>query len=299
MNDKETLYARWLSNQLSDDELDLLKREGAVDDLERIVKATGSWKLPNYDKVAGLQKLNSLKSPKKAKVRRINIQWIAGIAACFLMVFALFNYYDDSSQELIMATNGTNQNVQMADGSAVSLNDGSSITFNKKNWLKDRTIDLVGEAYFEVEKGTRFTVITQHGSIEVLGTKFNVRAWGDNLYVDCYEGSVKVSVLKDQTILALNQGVSVVSGSMKEKRVITQTAPLWSMGSSRFNNEDIQEVFAELGRQYDVLIQSSAEPQTFSGIFMHNDLEKALESICIPLGLTYRISSNKKEVLID
>ena len=93
----------------------------------------------------------------------------------------------------------------LPDQSLVVLNDGSSIKYVKGTWEEERNILLVGEAFFNVKKGNTFQVQTDKGIIEAVGTKFNVRAWGDKLYVECYEGSVQV-INQQQTItLVVNQ----------------------------------------------------------------------------------------------
>lgn len=299
MKDKETLYARWLSNEITEEELELLRKEGALDDLERIKKATDQWNMPKYDKQASLKNFKSKRVSKKAKVKRIYLQWGAGIAASFLIMFSIFNFYKKDVQQVIIAQHGNTKNLNLIDGSTILVNDGSSITYNKDNWLNERNIELEGEAYFTVEKGTPFVVNTKHGSIEVLGTKFNIRAWGPNLHVECYEGSVKVSTNQDQSIIVQNEAVTVIGGTMNEKQNINHETPIWSLGTSRFYDENINDVLLELERQYDVKITASPINKTFSGVFMHNDLDNALNDICKPLGLQYELSADKKEVVIQ
>ena len=299
MTDKETLYARWLSNEITDEELESLKNDGVLDDLQRIVNTTDGWSMPAYNKAEGLQKIKLKQAEEKSPSKNIYIVWLALIAACLLTVFVIVNYNSSTEQNVIFASSGSTENLNLTDGSTVMINDGSSITYNKEGWANNRSIDLIGEAYFKVEKGTPFIVQTKNGSIEVLGTQFNVRAWGSNLYVECYEGSVKVTTAKDQSILTLNESVSVVDNTMKGKLTINHNSPLWSEGASRFDGEKVSEVFRELERQYNVTIISSELTQTFTGIFKHDDLDNALRSICKPLGLQYNISDDQREVIIE
>ena len=51
---------------------------------------------------------------------------------------------------------------------------GVKFQFDKKRFTDERIIQLRGEAFFEVEKGSRFVVQTGKGAVEVLGTSFNV-----------------------------------------------------------------------------------------------------------------------------
>jgi len=311
MKEEETLYARWLNNEITKEELDALTKDGAIDDLQRIVKTTDQWNVSKFNKQEGLKDFKSKykvkekseeKSNEKSEQpsgRRIYLKWAAGIAASLLLFVTVFNYYTSNANQVLLANNGKNKSINLPEGSSITVNDGSSISYSKERFNDNRAIELTGEAAFKVEKGAPFIVNTKNGSIEVLGTEFNVRAWGDNLYVECYEGSVKVSDGKNETILSQNESVNVIAGSMKEKQMIDHESPLWTGGISRFYEENINEVFLEMARQYDVIIKTQQMDQTFSGIFDHSDLEEALSSICLPLGLQYKLSKDKKQIVIE
>ena len=168
---------------------------------------------------------------------------------------ALFWFRQQDAQ--LTAANGTVATLNFKDGSSTVLNDGSSITFNEREWNKARTIQLEGEALFQVQPGQKFTVQTSNGQVEVLGTTFNVRAWGDKLSVECYEGKVRVSRNGMETIVSQSQSVLFNSGLPPVKEVINHQKPLWSTGTSTFKNETIQEVLKELERQYNVVVDAS------------------------------------------
>ena len=53
MPDKETLYARWFSGEIDDDELKALRENGIVHELEKIKEATEQLALPKYDVNSG------------------------------------------------------------------------------------------------------------------------------------------------------------------------------------------------------------------------------------------------------
>lgn len=299
MEDKETLYARWLSNDITEEELEKLQNEGVLKDLQRIVNTTDLWNLPSYDKVNGLKQIKAKQAAEVTVSKKSYWVWAMGITTVLLLLFLIFNYYKSHKTNVIIADNGTIQKHIFMDGSAVNINAGSSISYNEDLWLTNRTINLTGEAYFKVEKGTAFIVHTKNGTIEVLGTQFNVRSWGNSLYVECYEGSVKINSADQESILTLNESVSIVDALMNEKQVLNRLSPSWTNGTSRFENENINEVFLELERQYDINIKSQNSSQTFSGIFVHDNLDNALKSVCIPLGLAYKISDNQREVIIE
>ena len=67
--------------------------------------------------------------------------------------------------------------VLLPDQSTVRLNAGSFFTYDAATWDDARTVELHGEAFFDVKKnGVPFTVTTSNSRVQVLGTTFNVRA---------------------------------------------------------------------------------------------------------------------------
>lgn len=298
MSDKDTLYARWLSNKLTEAEKKLLSEEG-LDDLERIIETTDNWGVKDYDATQGYQKFRKKHPIKTAKVRTINWKQVVGMAASFLLLFGFWTFFTKDNTQTILAQNGNNEQIDIMDGSSIIVNDGSEIAYNPENWTKERQINLTGEAFFKVEKGAPFVVHTNNGSVHVLGTAFNVRAWGDNLRVECYEGKVQVRAGKEELIIIKNEAVNIVNRVSQAKQTINHESPQWTNGLSRFYEEPINQVFGELERQYNVTVKISTINRPFSGGFNHDNLENALLSICKPLGLEYKISENQKEVFIE
>ena len=299
---KDNLYARWLEGQLQPEEEQNLKDAGDLEDLEAVVQAMDKLFLPKYDAEAGYTKFKKDNPPKETtKIRSLTIRriWplLAAAASVLLLLYAGNFFLTDSNS--IETGNMTTLSYRFEDQSAVVLNDGSKLVFDEANWQQERVVDLRGEAIFTVQKGIPFIVNTPNGIVEVLGTSFNVRAWGGKLYVECYEGSVRVSSNHQETILTQAQSVNVKDGQMEETQTISHQKPLWTTGSSRFFGENLNQVFKELERQYNIKVNIPTVNRNFNGGFKHNDLETALKDICLPMGLTYDFSENKKEVIIS
>ncbi len=299
MQDKATLYARWLSGEITPEELSALEQEGAIKDLERIARTSAAWKLPKYDTARGLKTYHGKYPAKEKSVRSTKWVWLVVIAVSIALLYLLYLYAAKDTQDVLMADRGENRQVQLVDGSTVLINDGSRISYSHQEWEADRTIELTGEAFFKASKGSVFVVNTKNGSVEVLGTAFNVRAWGDNLYVECYEGRVKVQSGDKQIALTQQESVNFIDTRMLPQKKIIHQSPLWTDGTSRFHEEKMTEVFREVERQYDVTIQSPVLEKTFSGAFEHDNLEKALLNICKPVGLSFDISQDKKVISIE
>ena len=298
MDKKDTLYARWLSGDLNAEELEELRSSGALEELEAIVKATDQAVLPAYDLEAAYQQLRGKHPTKTPKVRRLDWRYAAGIAASLLLLLVAYVLFS-KKETTLLAENTQNKTFQFEDGSDVILNDGSSLSYDPATWKERRQVQLQGEAFFSVEEGNSFVVETAKGQVEVLGTKFNVRNWGDQLYVECYSGRVRVSANQQDTILNKGQSVVVQKGLMEAVQTITHEQPLWQNGISRFYEENVNAVFAELERQLDVKIETPIINQHFTGTFEHTSLEKAIRDICVPLNISYIIAPDKKSIQIQ
>ena len=191
-SEKDTLYARWLSGELTEAEQDQLINPEELAELESIVAVSDSLTLPKYDAEAAYQQFKKKQPEKKtAKVRSFNPRWLMGLAAGLALLIGAITFFGNRTQEAI-APYATTTNHTLPDQSNIILNDGSRISYQEGKWTEDRTVRLEGEAFFSVQKGSTFKVVTPNGTVEVLGTQFNVRAWGEKLYVECYEGKVKV-----------------------------------------------------------------------------------------------------------
>ena len=299
MNDKDTLYARWLAGKLEEGELEELQKSGALEELEAVIKAADEIELSDFDleKAYGQLKADKL-TRSEGRIKSLRSWfWMAAAASVLLLigVWTIFQW----RPEKVMANVTNTMTHEFVDGSSVVLNDGSSITYYPKSWAKKRALQLEGEAWFKVEKGVTFSVTTPNGIVEVLGTQFNVRGWGDGLRVTCFEGRVKVLSAGKEEVLTKGEFVSVSQGIFSQKSTATNTTPEWTNGISKFNRASIEEVFKEMERQFGVTINVPVSDKTFSGSFSHQSLETALKEVCLPLNLRFGINSDQSIVTIQ
>jgi ferric-dicitrate binding protein FerR (iron transport regulator) len=80
---------------------------------------------------------------------------------------------------VVFADKRQRSNIVLPDGSKVWLNSHSRITYPRDYGIRERSLSLTGEAYFEVAKdpGKRFLVNAGDMQVEALGTSFNVKAY--------------------------------------------------------------------------------------------------------------------------
>ena len=146
--------------------------------------------------------------------------------------------------------------------------------------------------------GSSFKVESNQGLVEVLGTVFNIKDRADNYIVSCTEGKVSVT-LKDQNnpyILTAGHYIEVVKGELINRAEQgADRMNSWTNGISTFKNTSLIEVLQELERQYDVQINSKNIDTSvkISCNFRHDNIEVAMKSVTLPLGLTYTIKDNQ------
>ena len=77
------------------------------------------------------------------------------------------------------------------------------------------------------------------------------------------------------------------------------SSPNWKENLTSFESIPIKEVFLEMERQFAVEVdfKNIDGSRLFSGAFEHNSLEKALQSVTIPMGMTFKINSSNSVVV--
>jgi len=295
---KENDILKWFEGEIS---LDELKKRYPLEDFSTIEK------LGFYSKQIEVPKINvqsSLADFKKRtlqkeepKVIPLNYKGLMKIAALLVVLitssyFLFFNNTESYTTEIAQT-----QTLKLPDNSEVILNAQSQLTFNKKDWEKNRSLNLKGEAFFKVTKGEKFTVNTKAGNIQVLGTQFNVKERDSYFEVQCYEGSVRVTQDNRTDVLKPGQSVRVVKGEFVFVKEFSTKKPAWLAKESSFNKVPLWQVIAELEVQYDIKIDATHVDvqQLFSGTFTHTDKNIALQSVTIPLELAYKITGKRVE----
>lgn len=181
---------------------------------------------------------------------------------------------------------GGQYHLVLADGTGVWLNAESSITYPPAFKSNYREVSITGEVYFEVakDKSKPFHVLSNGQEIEVLGTHFNVNAYGDESLVKTtlLEGSVKVSnlVSHSSNLLKPGQQAQVNGATLQISNADTQEVTAWKNGLFSFNKSDIQTVMRQFSRWYDVdVVYEGAIPQAIITGKVHRDtdLSTALE----------------------
>jgi ferric-dicitrate binding protein FerR (iron transport regulator) len=202
----------------------------------------------------------------------------------------------------------------LEDGTKVWLNAASSIKYPSAFNAGERTVELTGEAYFEVAKNPAkpFKVFVQGMEIQVLGTHFNVMAYSDEAAVKTtlLEGSVKVSGTqpqtrnsslrgtkqKPQTLAPGQQAQQSKAGELKIMNdVDLEQVVAWKNGYFQFNRDGIEVIMKQIARWYDVEIsyEGKIAAREFGGKISRNSDIREIFKVLELSNVHFRIEGKK------
>lgn len=295
---------------------------GTLTEEERLI--LNAWYDAQYGQTFSAEKMPNLppknfgKLEKKMELPRTGTSvqfWVRLAAAClvFFLVFYVQNYERSKSIvntdeaenlfETVQNGRGIRRSVTLADGSRIYLNSHSSIEIHKK-FSTNRTVRLVGEAYFEVAKDSihPFIVHTQNIETRVLGTAFSVQAFKDKPQViTVKEGKVNVKQAGDisygETLAENDQLVFTTEAKFGPiTKIDSQLAFAWVEGTIIFEGKPLEDVLYELSEWYDL---ESLEMKNINkncrvtGIYTKMKLIDILESIQYATGINYELYGKK------
>lgn len=240
----------------------------------------------------------------------IRIAAVLCIAATLSLVIyhSLFTVEEDGALALVptiekTAPWGSKLTTRLPDGSIVTLNSGSKISFPENFSETNREVQLVGEAFFEVQRNEHkpFYVAFNNDLVEVLGTSFNINAYKPEktISVAVATGKVSYSVSSIDSEMILEKGeMAVYNHGLKQlakQEFDAKEIYGWKDKVLYFKNKSFEEIIPELEKWYGITIVSSgdfADKGTFSGEFNNKPLKEVLKGLSYLYEFTYDIEEN-------
>ena len=195
--------------------------------------------------------------------------------------------YDAFSKKQVKTRPAEEKSVLLSDGTEVILNSESELTYSRNYNKNNRSVHLIGEAYFSVQKGNiPFNVLTPHGKISVLGTSFNIRARIDGFEVGVNDGEVQVS--NENSLLNLSKGQLIdVESEFFNSNIIqipTDQYPDWLNQKFYCNETTLESLCLEIERTFDIKINftnPNLKDLTITGVIEASDLDNVLQTVSI------------------
>ena len=204
--------------------------------------------------------------------------------------------------------------VELPDGSKAWLNASSSITFPTAFVGKKRMVQITGEVYFEVSHVTTgsgtwrekkpFVVYVNSlpgtkqasAAIEVMGTHFNVNAYGDEpvIKTTLLEGRVKVCNQSNKFALLIPGQQAKINGDGQlevEKYVDIQDVMAWHKDLFIFNDLDIKLLMQQLARQYDyeIVFKAPVSSHYTLSVMRQTAIDQILEALELAGGVHFKV----------
>lgn len=260
---------------------------------------------------------------KKGAVKPINMNrfYFLRVAAIMLLAFVLSflvqkmmpaKHVSKISSLLIKKIpKGQKQTIMLADGTKVTLNADSRLSYPEAFSENKREVTLEGEAFFEVARDEKrpFTISSGDICTTVLGTSFNVKAYQQEQDISVSVASGKVKVhrlgLTDQAYY-LSPGREAVYQPDQQSFIVqdfeAKETLAWKEGVLYFKDATFEEVKKALERWYGVDIQvagSSHQDWQYSGTFKRQSLENVLLSIGYVKHFTYEIDGEQVKITFN
>jgi len=234
---------------------------------------------------------SKLESENSAKTRFLSQRIIFAAAASILLLAGVYSFLRFFTQK-ISSPAGQHYTAMLPDGTTIELNAGSTIAYHPYWYARSRDVQLDGEAFFEVEKGKQFTVESTLGKTIVLGTSFNIYSRENKYSVSCVTGTVKVfSDNKEEAILSpgyhaeLEKNGNITVSKTQESNTNLE----WKNNMFKFTATNLNDVIAEIERQYNVVINTDEMPDLYyTGYFSRDkSIDEVLILIAKPFGINF------------
>ena len=260
----------------------------------------------------------------KSKTRWINrnysaiIKVAAAIALIATFLLLLKNIPNAATgQEIAIQSvikqnpNGRKSTFMLPDGTIVTLNSNSKITYPSEFRGDNRLVELSGEAFFNVARDPLHPFIVRSKNLETtaLGTSFDVQAFDQQNLIAVYlvTGKVRVNTPGDAfpKQYMINPGEQLIYSENQNKAQIARYDAddiLWRNGILVFKQSNLSDFINVIERWYDVEVNITGNPQSdikISGRFDNETLKVVLESLKFSTKINYDLNDRNVKLILN
>ncbi|NPA37852.1 MAG: DUF4974 domain-containing protein [Chlorobi bacterium] len=256
----------------------------------------------DIDEDVAWQKIKGRIDARKKKVKRLNLSVRVAAAVVLLLGFALsVAIWQKNRPEMnkVIAGAGEVVTFTLPDGSQVTLNSGSELTYPYVFNEHKRETYLKGEAFFSVVPGKDKPFIVNGGGfkVEVVGTEFNINARNDDAEVFVKSGIVKVETGKNRVVLTKGESALLHPDQnyLKKNNKPDINVIAWKTGRIIFDNTPLHEAFKTIENTYDINVEVEDSSMLKNRIINANFEKQTAEFILNTICDTYHFRLAKKD----
>ena len=259
------------------------------------------------------QSLNAIQPVSYKKWMRLSLEY-AAVAILFLVSGFFLHYIIKTPPQfnMIETASGQQSTLILNDGTKVTLNENSKLIYPTDFNQDSRKVTLRGEAYFEVTHNAKRSFLVNVGNFTIkdLGTKFDVAAYPDDLYLytSLKEGKVQIiNNAKDNKILSdLQPGTQLCYNKRTEeyfvKSINIADIADWTKGRVVIQRETLAAVVEKLTQKYGYTFDirnDNISNLTYNITIENEPLKEILSDIhFITPQVQYFINTERKSVIL-
>jgi transmembrane sensor len=281
-----------------------LENKSEFDAIEKLWNASGLVAQKESIDINGeWNHIKAIIAPVKSKI--ITLRRFVQIAAAIVVITGLSIIGIKQNQIITQSSTESQLSfIELPDGSVISLNANSKISYSKDFGKTNREITLKGEGYFEVAKNPElpFIIKAREAQIKVVGTKFNVKAYKNQsgIKVTVTEGRVQLSERKQATKKTILQAGETGTydrkvQTIRKEAVVDNNDMAWKTLKMQFNNTTLGEVAKIISNTYhiDIVVSQKVNNCAITVEFENEDLASVLKVLKSTLDLSIQKDGNK------
>jgi ferric-dicitrate binding protein FerR (iron transport regulator) len=302
-NNNDHIIAKYLAGELSNVALKKIRRwlNQSDEHKQQLVEATQLWtKMENYTNQHSAYNVDDAWEQVKQRIQTRNRHSIiktrqiityASVAAAIML--AIFFWYRSSSsnKQVVVHENETIKNLVLADGSQITLNRGSTLTYPSTFNRQTRNVTLSGEAYFDIKNMPQKPFVVNTGinniAIRVLGTSFHVKAYQKAPpEVTVNRGKVQI-IQNNQPVIEqlITNERAYISSNGWVKEVNTNLNFLaWKTKKFTFMDAELADVAKQIESAYQCNIQFANQALNqcrLTAVFNKEEIDDIIQTICL------------------
>ena len=189
-------------------------------------------------------------------------RWFPLAAATVILLIAglwWINNFTNRENLLVFSTvESEKKDFTLADGTLVSLNENSRLSYPAAFENPTRMVKFSGEAYFDIAKNPSkpFIIQTTDTKVEVVGTEFNLRAYPTEVKTEILVSAGKVNfqekTTKNSIVLIANQQGIFANGKLKKVENPKTNTYAWKSGVLSYKDTPLKDVLLDLERVFKI-----------------------------------------------